>query len=90
MTANYLRFKKNFDQNTVLRFALYKSQEEKTADKKNTLEGKDNDSSNRTTFELDIFKSSKTIYDVKFLKLFELEKNSLEGSLLDIIDSRNI
>jgi hypothetical protein len=86
LTDNYLRFKKNFDQNTVLRFAIYKSQEEKTADKQNTLEGKDNDSSNRPTFELDIFKSFKTIYDVKFLKSYELEENSLERSLLDSID----
>lgn len=90
LTDNYLRFKKNFDQNTVVRFALYKTIEENTVDKKNTLKGKDNDSSNRATFELDIFKSSKTIYDVKFLKLYELEKNSLERSLLDSIDSRNI
>jgi len=86
LTDNYLRFKKNFDQNTVLRFAFYKSQEEKTADEQNTLEGKDNDSSNRPTFELDIFKSFKTIYDVKFLKSYELEENSLERSLLDSID----
>ena len=89
LTVNYLRFKKNFDQSTVLRFALYKSLEEKTDDKKDTLKGKENDdSSNRATFELDIFKSFKTIYDVKFLKSYGLEENSLERSLIDNIDPK--
>ncbi len=90
LTVNYLRFKKNFDQKAVLRFALYKSLEGNTADKKSILKGKDNDTSNRATFELDIFKTSKTVHDVKFLKLYELDENSLERSLLNNIDSQYI
>src|SRR4030095_10888985 len=80
LTQNYLRFKKNFEEKTILRFALYKSLEKKIADKNNVLENRVHDSSNKATYELNIFKRMKTIYDVKFLKLNELEENSLEHS----------
>jgi len=72
-----------------LRFALYKSLENKIADKNNVLANNVDDSSNRATFELNIFKRMKTIYDVKFLKLNELEDNSLEHSLINNTDSQN-
>ncbi len=36
LTQNYLRFKENFDQKTILRFSLYKSVENKTNDKDKT------------------------------------------------------
>jgi len=72
-----------------LRFALYKSLENKIADKNNVLANNVDDSSNRATFELNIFKRMKTIYDVKFLKLNELEENSLECSLINNTDSQN-
>ena len=89
MTQNYLRFKKNFEEKTILRFALYKFLEKKIADNKNTLENNVDNSSNRATYELNIFKRMKTIYDVKFLKLNELEDDSLERSLINNTDLQN-
>ena len=91
LTQNYLRFKKNFEEKTILRFALYKSLEKKIADKNNVLENRVDDSSNKATatYELNIFKRMKTIYDVKFLKLNELEENSLEHSLINNTEWQN-
>jgi hypothetical protein len=89
LTQNYLRFKRSFEEKTILRFALYKSLEKKIADKENTLENSVDDSSNKATYEINIFKRMKTIYDVKFLKLNELEDNSLERSLINNTDSKN-
>jgi hypothetical protein len=89
LTQNYLRFKKSFEEKTILRFALYKPLENKIADKNNVLANNVDDSSNRATFELNIFKRMKTIYDVKFLKLNELEDKSLEHSLINKTDSQN-
>lgn len=89
LTQNYLRFKKNFEEKTILRFALYKFLEKKIADSKNTLENNVDNSINRATYELNIFKRMKTIYDVKFLKSNELEDNSLERSLINNTDLQN-
>jgi hypothetical protein len=88
ITQNYLRFKKNFDQKTILRFALYKSVEKNDTDKKNKDENKVEESSNKPTFEINIFKRMKTIYDVKFLKLDELEENSVELNLINNNDAQ--
>jgi hypothetical protein len=88
LTANYSRFKNNYDQKTILRFALYKSAE-KIIEKKNFLKRKSDDFGNKATFELEIFKKMKTIYDVKFLKLNELGEDSLERSLVSNIDFQN-
>ncbi|CAN5547339.1 hypothetical protein BH18THE1_BH18THE1_02700 [soil metagenome] len=88
LTQNYLRFKKNFDQKTILRFALYKSLEKKI-ENKDILENNLDGSSTKATFELNIFKRMKTVYDVKFLKLNELEENSLEHSLIKNTDLQN-
>lgn len=89
LTQNYLRFKKNYDQKTILRFALYKSLEKKIADKNGKNENNVDESSNKPSFEINIFKRMKTIYDVKFLKLHELEENSIEYSLIKNIDLQN-
>jgi hypothetical protein len=83
ITQNYLRFKKNFDQKTLLRFALYKSVEKKDTDNKDKDGNKENESSNQPTFEINIFKRMKTVYDVKFLKLDDLEENSIELNLIN-------
>ena len=88
LTQNYLRFKKNFDQKTILRFALYKSLEKKI-ENKDVLENNVNGSGTKATFELNIFKRMKTVYDVKFLKINELEENSLEYSLIKNTDLQN-
>jgi hypothetical protein len=88
LTANYSRFKNNYDQKTILRFALYKSAE-KIIEKKNFLKRKSDDFGNKATFELEIFKKMKSIYDVKFLKLNELGEDSLERSLVSNIDFQN-
>jgi hypothetical protein len=88
ITQNYLRFKNGFEEKTILRFALYKSLEKKIEDKNNILENNVENSSNKSTFELNIFKRMKTIYDVKFLKINELDENSLERSLINNTDSQ--
>jgi hypothetical protein len=90
VTQNYLRFKNGFEAKTILRFALYKSLEKKIDDKKNVSENNVLDSSNKVTFELNILKRMKTIYDVKFLKINELEENSLERSLINNTDSQYV
>jgi hypothetical protein len=84
LTQNYLRFRKNFDEKALLRFALYKPLEKKIREDKNSVNNKNNESdpSNNTNYELNIFKRMKTIYDVKFLKINELEDNSFESSLI--------
>jgi len=88
MTQNYLRFKKNFEEKSILRFAHYKDAKKKTTknEQKNDIDG--NDTKNDTNFELNIFKSMKTIYDVKFLKSNELEKDSVEYSLIKATDTQ--
>jgi hypothetical protein len=88
ITQNYLRFKNGFEEKTILRFALYKSLEKKIEDKNNILGNNVENSSNKSTFELNIFKRMKTIYDVKFLKINELDENSLERSLINNTDSQ--
>src|ERR1051325_2201627 len=88
ITQNYLRFKENFDQKTILRFALYKSVEKKVTEKNDKDENKEDESSNKSTFEINIFKRMKTVYDVKFLKLDELEENSVELNLINNNDAQ--
>jgi hypothetical protein len=88
ITQNYLRFKENFDQKTILRFALYKSVEKKVTEKNDKDENKEDESSNKSTFEINIFKRMKTVYDVKFLKLDELEENSVELNLINSNDAQ--
>jgi hypothetical protein len=87
LTQNYLRFKKNYDEKTILRFALYKSLEKKITDK-----GQNNDAQSKTgkntNYELNIFKRMKSIYDVKFLKINELDYNSFEYSLIKNVDTQ--
>jgi hypothetical protein len=83
MTQNYLRFKKNFDQKTILRFALYKSLENKNNDDKKKIETYENvDKRNNPSFELNIFKRMKTVYDVKFQTKSELDMDSVEYTLI--------
>ena len=90
LTQNYLRFKENFDQKTILRFSLYKSVENKTNDKDKTENNENVYKRNSPDFELNIFKRLKTIYDVKFLKISELESNSFENSLFKNLDTQHI
>lgn len=83
LTENYLRFKKNFDQKALLRFALYKSVENKNDDNDNLEKNKNTYKPNSPPFELDIFKRMKIIYDVKFQDKKDLESNSMESSLIE-------
>jgi hypothetical protein len=85
LTQNYLRFKKNYDGKAILRFALYKPLEKKIRkDDENIVisENNESDPSKNTNYELNIFKRLKTIYDVKFLKINELEDKSFESILI--------
>ena len=86
LTDNYLRYKKNYEVKSLLRFALYKSLEKKTIEDEQPeddgYEYKENKKGNNVTFELDIFKKFKTIYDVKFLKINEVEVGTVEYSLI--------
>ena len=85
LTQNYLRFKKNFEEKAILRFALYKTSDKKTAKTDGKSETDDSDTSTGTNYEINIFKRMKTIYNVKFLMKDELEENSLEFSLIKTI-----
>jgi hypothetical protein len=89
LTENYLRFKENFDQKTILRFSLYKSVENKTNDKDKTENNENVYKRNNPAFELNIFKRLKTIYDVKFQNKSELDSNSVENSLIENLGSQN-
>lgn len=89
LTQNYLRFKQNFDQKTLLRFALYKSVENKTDDNDKTKKNENVYKKNIPPFELDIFKRMKTIYDVKFQNKSDLESNSFEYSVIENIGSHH-
>jgi hypothetical protein len=88
LTQNYLRFKKNYDEKTILRFALYKSLEKKIADKGQNNEDAESETGKNTNYELNIFKRMKNIYDVKFLKINELDDNSFEYSLIKNVDTQ--
>jgi hypothetical protein len=79
LTQNYLRFKKNYDEKAILRFALYKTLEKKIRDND---ENGEKDNAKNIHYELNIFKRMKTIYDVKFLKINELEDKSFEYLLI--------
>jgi hypothetical protein len=87
LTQNYLRFKKNYDEKTILRFALYKILEKKIADKVQNNENAENETGKNINYELNIFKRMKSIYDVKFLKINELDDNSFEHSLIKKVDT---
>ena len=82
LTQNYQRFKRNFDQKTILRFALYKSMENKNNDKNNIETNESIDNRSKPGFELNIFKRLKTVYDVKFQSKSELDTESVEYSLI--------
>ena len=88
LTQNYLRFKKNYDEKTILRFALYKTLEKKFADKGRNNEDSETETGKNTNYELNIFKRMKSIYDVKFLKIDELDDNSFEYSLIKNVDTQ--
>ena len=83
LTENYLRFKKNFDQKALLRFALYKSVENKSNDDDKSKNDENAYKKNSPPFELDIYKRMKTIYDVKFQNKSDLESNSFEHSVIE-------
>ena len=87
LTENYLRFKKNFDQKTLLRFALYKSIENNVSDNDKTQNKENLYKKNSPPFEINIFKRMKTIYDVKFQNKSELGSDSFENSLIKNLGS---
>jgi len=86
LTQNYLRFKKNFEEKTILRFGLYKTFTKKTI--VNEKNAPDSNATNKdTNYEVNIFKRMKTIYDVQFLMKDELDDNSFEYSLIKTLDT---
>ena len=90
LTQNYLRFKKNFEEKAILRFALYKTSTKKTttSDGKSESDSNDRSDTNKdTSYEINIYKRMKTLYDVQFLKKDELEEDSFENSLIKTMDT---
>lgn len=85
LTQNYLRFKNNYEEKAIFRFAHYKNLT-KTGDKKNddlkNEKDEKKDNNNGNNYELNIFKRMKTIYDIKFLEINDLDDKSLEYSLI--------
>ena len=91
LTQNYLRFKQNFDQKTLLRFALYKSVDNKTNDEDDDkTKNKNVYKKNSPPFEINIFKRMKTVYDVKFQNIRDLESDSIENSLIMNLGTKNV
>ncbi|HEX2306577.1 MAG TPA: hypothetical protein VHH33_09850, partial [Nitrososphaeraceae archaeon] len=73
---------------TIFRFALYKTSEKKITGKDENRDNRENEVSKNVNYELNIFKRMKTIYDVKFLKINDLEDNSFEYALIKNIDTQ--
>jgi len=64
MSENYKRFKHGYENQVVLRFAIYKENKNKKLE--------DN------KFGLELLKRSKSIYDIKFLQYYDLPSDSIE------------
>ena len=68
ISENYKRFKRGYEKQVILRFAVYKENKNKeTADNK---------------FSLELLKRSKSIFDIKFLQYFDLPSNSVEDQCI--------
>jgi hypothetical protein len=69
MSENYQRFKVGYEKKAMLRFGIYK---ENTNPKKKERDG------SMKKFELEILKKAKSVYDIVFLQLSELARDSVE------------
>jgi hypothetical protein len=64
ISENYNRFKRGYEKQVVLRFAIYKENKNKEII--------------QNAFSLELLKRSKTVYDIKFLQYFDLPLDSSE------------
>jgi len=64
ISENYNRFKRGYEKQVVLRFAIYKENKNKEII--------------QNAFSLELLKRSKTVYDIKFLQYFDLPSDSSE------------
>jgi hypothetical protein len=70
ISEHYKRFKRGYEKQVVLRFAIYKENKNKgLADNK---------------FSLELLKKSKSVYDIKFLQYFDLAPDSTENKCIQL------
>ena len=75
ISENYNRFKRGYEKQVVLRFAIYKENKNK--------EMTDN------KFGLELLKRSKSIFDIKFLNYFDLPSDSIENKCIQSMSGPN-
>ena len=66
---NYKRFKEGYEKKAILRFGVYKENPKKKPDSRK--------------YELEIFKKSKSVYDISFLKYEDLLPQSIEWHCIE-------
>lgn len=69
MSENYSRFKAGYEKKATLRFGIYKENKDK---KKKERDG------SIKKYDLEVLKKTKSVYDVAFLTIHELGKDSVE------------
>jgi hypothetical protein len=75
ISENYKRFKHGYENQVLLRFAIYKENKNK--------EMTDN------KFGLELLKRSKSIFDIKFLNYFDLPSDSIESKCIQSMSDPN-
>ena len=66
---NYKRFKEGYEKKAILRFGVYKENPKKKPDSRK--------------YDLEIFKKSKSVYDISFLKYEDLLPQSIEWQCIE-------
>jgi hypothetical protein len=69
VSENYKRFKEGYEKKAILRFGVYKENPNKKPDSRK--------------YDLEIFKKSKSVYDISFLRYEELEQQSIERRCIE-------
>ena len=73
MSENYQRFKAGYEKKAMLRFGIYK---ENTNPKKKDSDG------NMKKYDLEVLKKAKSVYDIAFVPISEVAKDSVEWQCL--------
>jgi hypothetical protein len=69
ISDNYRRFKEGYENKAILRFGVYKENPKKKSDTRK--------------YDLEIFKKSKSVYDISFSKYEELAPDSIEWHCIE-------
>lgn len=68
MSENYRRFKAGFEKRAMIRFGIYKEKANPKKEKDGSIK----------TYDLEILKRAKYVYDVSFVKMEDLQPDSVE------------